>query len=189
MSKGLTPVIAMILLLMMTVAAAGASFYWLIRIQGELQGGTQQFQEQTFERMTSNVNWQDATHYGSVQENQTLNITLLNTGTTKIPINTDSTSPKTQWTLLDSEQDIICTTDFSNKTSDVLCTTGCASDLAIKELRLLTIFWNGTAGSPCDLNVPNNANTTYPDDTLIYAKLNFNGKATASGTFRVDRTT
>ena len=38
MRKGLTPVIAMILLLMMTVAAAGASFYWLLGLQGELQG-------------------------------------------------------------------------------------------------------------------------------------------------------
>ena len=61
MRKGLTPVIAMILLLMMTVAAAGASFYWLLGLQGELQGGTQQFQEQTFERMTSDVQWMSAT--------------------------------------------------------------------------------------------------------------------------------
>ncbi len=185
MSKGITPVVAMILLLMMTVAAAGSSFYWLIRIQGDLQGSTQQFQEQTFERMTSNVNWQDATHYGSNATNQTLKITLLNTGTTKIPINNGATSPKAQWTLLDSEQDIICTTDFSDMGTDVTCTSGCTgTDLAIKELRLITLNWNTT--SPCDLNVASNA--TYPDDTLIYAKINFNGKATASGTFRVDRT-
>ena len=181
MSKGITPIVAMILLLMMTVAAAGTSFYWLIRIQGELQGGTQQFQGQTFERMTSNVNWQDATFNATNHTNQYLEIVLLNTGTTKIPINTDSTSPKSQWTLLDSEQDIICTTDFSNTSTDVLCTTGCTIDLAIKELRSITLNWSDSS-SPCDLS----DSTTYPDDTLIYAKINFNGKATASGTFRVD---
>lgn len=183
MRKGLTPVIAMILLLMMTVAAAGASFYWLIRLQGELQGGTQQFQEQTFERMTSHVEWQSSTHNGTDDSNQTLKITFLNTGTTKIPINSDSTSPKSQWSLLDSEQDIICTTDFSDMGTDVLCVDGCTSDLALKELRTIELNWNTT--SDCDLNV--GSNTTYPEDSLIYAKINFNGKTTASGTFRIDR--
>ena len=94
MSKGLTPVIAMILLLMMTVAAAGASFYWLLRIQGELQGGTQQFQEQTFEQMTSVVGWQTATYKnGTVAgDADQLTITVVNRGTTKIPIDNTSSS-------------------------------------------------------------------------------------------------
>jgi len=37
--RGISPVIAIILLLMMTVAVAGAAFYWLTRIQGQMQGG------------------------------------------------------------------------------------------------------------------------------------------------------
>ena len=81
--KGITPIIAIILLLMMTVAAAGASFYWLVKIQGELQGGTSQFQEQTFERMSSSVAWQDGDYNRTTR---LLTITLLNTGTTDIPV-------------------------------------------------------------------------------------------------------
>ncbi len=53
--KGITPVIAVILLLMMTVAAAGAAFYWLVKIQGQMQGGTEQYEERSFERMASTV--------------------------------------------------------------------------------------------------------------------------------------
>jgi len=175
MSKGLTPVIAMILLLMMTVAAAGASFYWLIKIQGELQGGTQQFQEQTFERMTSNVAWQDSTFDRTTR---ILSINILNTGTTKIPIANQTTAPNAQWTLLDSEQDIICTSNWnSTATSNdhVYCTSGCDSELGLKELRLIKLTL--TDGKDCDIDAKSN-------DSLIYAKISFSGKTTASGTFR-----
>ena len=55
MSKGLTPVVAMILLLMMTVAAAGASFYWLIKIQGELQGGTHDIVDEQTDKWVESV--------------------------------------------------------------------------------------------------------------------------------------
>lgn len=182
MRKGLTPVIAMILLLMMTVAAAGASFYWLLGLQGELQGGTQQFQEQTFERMTSDVQWMSATfeRNGTGDDNGTLMLTIMNTGTTKIPINNGSTSPKVQWTLYDSEQDFICTADWSLTNNVVICNSGCTSELALKEVRTINLTVDGN--DTCSLN----STTLYPDDTLIYTDISFSGKTTASGTFRVD---
>ncbi len=175
--KGLTPVVAMILLLMMTVAAAGASFYWLVRIQGELQGGTQQFQEQTFERMTSNVAFQDSSYN---RTSEVLTLALLNTGTTKIPISNSGTNPKTLWTLLDSEQDILCSSDWSkldsdsDGTNDTECLTGCGSDLPLKGLRLVTL---NLTNSECDIS-------SQANDTLIFAKITFSGKTTAAGTFR-----
>ncbi len=176
--KGLTPVVAMILLLMMTVAAAGASFYWLVRIQGELQGGTQQFQEQTFERMTSNIAFQDSSYNRTREE---LTIALLNTGTTKIPISNSGTNPKTLWTLLDSEQDILCSSDWSKQdsdsdgTNDTECTSGCGSDLALKELRLVKL---NLTNSECDIS-------SQANDTLIFVKITFSGKTTSAGTFRI----
>jgi len=65
--KGITPIIAVILLLMMTVAAAGAAFFWLTRIQGELQGGAEQYEETVFERIASDVGWQDANYNSSTE--------------------------------------------------------------------------------------------------------------------------
>ena len=182
MRKGLTPVIAMILLLMMTVAAAGASFYWLLGLQGELQGGTQQFQEQTFERMTSDLQWMSATfeRNGASDDNGTLMLTVMNTGTTKIPVNNVSTSPNVMWTLYDSEQDFICTSDWSFSTNDVICQSGCVSEIGLKEVRTINLTVDGLGS--CSLN----STTIYPDDTLIYADISFSGKTTASGTFRVD---
>ena len=171
MSKGLTPVIAMILLLMMTVAAAGASFYWLLRIQGELQGGTQQFQEQTFEQMTSVVGWQSAT-YTPLTEN--LQITIVNRGTTKIPIDNESTSGGVQWFLQDNEQEHVCTSDWDGTL--VKCNYGCIdeSDLLVNELRTINL----TLKSTCKVN------TTIAEDQLMFATIYFGGKATASGQFR-----
>jgi hypothetical protein len=107
-----------------------------------------------------------------------LTINILNTGTTKIPIANQSTSPKAQWTLLDSEQDIICTSDWngSQTTGDnIHCWSGCDSVLGLKELRLIKLELKN--GQDCDLDTQSN-------DSLIYAKISFSGKTTASGTFR-----
>jgi len=41
MKRGITPIIAIILLLMMTVAVSGAMFYWLSRVQGQTQGAVE----------------------------------------------------------------------------------------------------------------------------------------------------
>ena len=168
MSKGLTPVIAMILLLMMTVAAAGASFYWLLGIQGELQGGTQQFQEQTFEQMTSVVGWQSATY---TEDPDFLLITIVNRGTTKIPID-NAASSGVQWLLLDNEQEHVCTSDWTNTTNKTICNSGCGTDLAVRELRTI------------NLTLQNACNITTINDQLFFATIYFGGKATASGQFR-----
>ena len=173
MSKGLTPVIAMILLLMMTVAAAGASFYWLLRIQGELQGGTQQFQEQTFEQMTSVVGWQSATFHNVSGENELI-LTIANRGTTKIPIDNESSSG-VQWLLLDNEQSHVCTSNWNN--TNVKCNSGCIGDgdLLVNELRTINLTLKGA----CNLTAQGIA-----EDQLMFATIYFGGKATASGQFR-----
>ena len=174
MSKGLTPVIAMILLLMMTVAAAGASFYWLLRIQGELQGGTQQFQEQTFEQMTSVVGWQSA---NMNESSESLTIVLVNRGTTKIPVD-NATSSGVQWVLLDNEQEHVCTSDWQTSTGKVVCLSGCGTDIGVNELREVSIKLTGT----CNVT-PTHANAI-ASDSLMFASMYFGGKASASGQFR-----
>ena len=171
--RAITPIIAIILLLMMTVAAAGASFYWLVKIQGELQGGTTQFQEQSFERMSSSVAWQDGDYN---RTHQYLTISLLNTGTTDIPIDNSSTVPKVQWSLLDSDQKVHCSSDWA---SSVNCTSGCGTELEQSELRLIKLNLSnaGKVGvGPCSI-------FTKANDSLWFAKISFSGKATTAGTF------
>ena len=51
--RGITPIIAIILLLMMTVAIGGAMFYWLSRIQHQQQGTVENSQKQLFETLSS----------------------------------------------------------------------------------------------------------------------------------------
>lgn len=54
--KGITPVIAIVLLLMMTVAAAGLAYMWVIGVQQEAQTGietqVQQIQQQAAAQLT-----------------------------------------------------------------------------------------------------------------------------------------
>jgi len=51
--RGITPIIATILVVMMTVAAAGAMFFWLTRIQGTGQGAVEESQTTLLERMSA----------------------------------------------------------------------------------------------------------------------------------------
>jgi flagellin-like protein len=170
--KGMTPIVAIILLLMMTVAAAGTSFYWLIKIQSEMQGGTEQYQENVFERLASTVNWLDA-DYNSTEEN--LTIYLQNVGTTDIPLDDSTTDPTTTWILKDSEQVTVCESKLDGVGTNVNCVDGCGSstNLGPSSSTSIKLELDGTA---CAID-------GYADDTLMKVTLFFSGKATTSGTF------
>lgn len=168
----MTPIVAIILLLMMTVAAAGTSFYWLIKIQSEMQGGTEQYQENVFYRLASAVNWLDA-DYNSTAE--TLTIYMQNVGTTDVPLDNSSTDPTTTWILKDSEQVTVCESKFDGVGTNVDCVAGCGPNTVLKPSASSSITLNLT-GSACDIS-------GYADDTLMRATIYFSGKATTSGTF------
>lgn len=173
--KAMTPIVAIILLLMMTVAAAGTSFYWLVKIQSEMQGGTEQYQENVFDRLASTVNWLDA-DYNSTAGN--LTIYLQNVGTTEIPLDNSSTDPTTTWILKDSEQVTVCESKWGSAdgtSTNPNCTLGCGPTTTLKASATTSIalMLNDSA---CEI-------TSYADDTLMRATIFFSGEATTSGTF------
>jgi flagellin-like protein len=170
--KGITPIVAIILLLMMTVAAAGTSFYWLIKIQSQMQGGTEQYQENVFDRLASTVNWLDA-DYNSTAE--TLTIYLQNVGTTDIALDNSTTDPTTTWILKDSEQTTVCESKFDGVGTNVDCYTGCGSTTELSSSGSTSIALNLT-NTGCDIS-------GYADDTLMRATIFFSGDATTAGTF------
>lgn len=178
--RGITPIIATILLLMMAVAAAAASFYWLVKIQGQMQGGAEQYEEKSFERMASKVNWIDAKYNGSGTHPQHGNLTLYiqNVGTTTIPLDAGSTDPTTSIIIKDKNQDVICSEKLDGSGSAPKCTSGCGGNLDPNALAKLIIKLNGT-GSSCN----SIGSGTYADDALFYITLYFSGKATTAGTF------
>jgi flagellin-like protein len=53
--KGITPIVAIILIIMITVAAAGAMFFWITRIQNQGQGAVENSQSMLLERMATCV--------------------------------------------------------------------------------------------------------------------------------------
>ena len=170
--KGITPIIAIILLLMMTVAAAGAAFFWLTRIQGQLQGGAETYQARVFETMASQVNIDDVTYY-SMDDDGYENITIIlrNSGGTDIPISTTSSPPTTSWIFKDSNDNLICSGDWSGSTTS--CGSGCDSGLDVGEMQLLILNINS---SDCSI-------LSYSNETLFSFTIDFSGKTTASGAF------
>jgi len=87
--KGITPIIAVVLSLMMTVAAAGAAYFWMTTIQSRIQS-----------QIGSQVVGGATTQYGALKiistscinssPNDVINITIQNTGTQSISSGTTS---------------------------------------------------------------------------------------------------
>jgi flagellin-like protein len=188
--KAITPIIAVILLLMMTVAAAGGAFYWTSRVQGQMQGGTESYQSQLFERMAGKVEVQMA-QYAENSTIQNLSIFFKNTGNIKVPIVNSSDVPTTTWILKDPNQKIVCSTNWntSRNSNSVSCIEGCgasgtSADLDISEIQKVVLefanFADATKNktSSCLINT-----STYATGALFSFTVDFGGKATATGSF------
>ena len=170
--RGISPVIAIILLLMMTVAVAGAAFYWLTRIQGQMQGGVESFESNLFENIASNIEVIDA-DYSSANENITMY--LQNTGNKKIPLVKRSTFPTTTWILRDQNGVAVCSSDWSGEGTAVSCATGCGANVKIDigEIKTATV---NTAGTKCDIS-------GYGGGKVFHFIVDFSGEASAGGSF------
>ncbi|MGC8940713.1 MAG: archaellin/type IV pilin N-terminal domain-containing protein [Candidatus Nanoarchaeia archaeon] len=172
-NKGITPIIAIILLLMMTVAVAGAAFFWLTRIQNQLQGGVESFQSTSLTQMASRVEVLDADYVKSTSY-ANLTIFLQNTGNTKIPLPNSSTYPTTTWILKDENGVAKCSSDWSGA-AGVNCTEGCGSNILIDVGQIKKVVLNISSGSSCWLGEASGR--------LYSFTIDFSGKTTTSGSF------
>ncbi len=152
---------------MMTVAAAGAAFYWITKIQGQMMGGTEQYEEKSFERLASTVviisNAYDA-------GTETLSVYFQNLGTTTIPMSNDTTDPTTIMKMANSDSNIVCAEKIAT-----FC-TGCGGNLGPQGTQKISLALSGTN---CDLSSQING-------TSIYLDFFLSGKATASTSFTLD---
>jgi len=171
--KGLTPIIAVILLLMMTVAAAGAAFFWFIRVQGELQGGSEQFSQELSKKVSSKAEVVLAEYQYESSGNGNITFVVKNTGSSKISLVNASTSPTTTWILQDSDQKVICSEDWANAPSK--CHSGCGGDLGVSSVGTIILDLTGA----CDIS----SEATYPNGTVFYYKVDFSGQTATGGSF------
>ena len=159
---------------MMTVAAAGAGFFWFIRIQSELQGGTESYSGNLAEKVASKVDVVVADYSGSNQ----VDIYLQNNGNSAVPVKRGSSSPTTTFILQDSSQDVICSEYLGTSSSDdAYCSSGCNDDLGISELQKIRLALKSSGD--CDIS----SATTYPNGTIFSFKLDFSGQSGTGGQF------
>jgi flagellin-like protein len=165
-SKGITPIISIILLLMMTIAVAGGAFFWLTRIQNQLQGGVESYQATTLTQMASRVDVLSANYDG-----ENLTIHLQNTGNTKIPLTNTSTYPTTTWILRDENQIAKCSTTWSS--TDTKCISGCGENAQLDVGQMAEV----------KLNLTGSCKITSAGGKLYSFTIDFSGKTTTSGSF------
>ena len=172
--KGISPVIAVILLLMMTVAVAGAAFFWLSRIQGQMQGGVESYQGKIFENIAAKVDVIDA-DYAGVSGTENLTVFFHNTGNSKIPVSDASSFPTTTWILKDSDQVAICSANWGGGTNQTTCTEGCGTSTLIDVGEMHKVVLR-LSSSSCSLS-------SKPSGTVFTFTVDFSGKTTTSGSF------
>jgi flagellin-like protein len=172
--KGISPVIAIILLLMMTVAVAGAAFFWLSRIQNQLQGGVESFQGTIFTQISAAVDVVDA-DYINASGNENLTIFFQNTGNTKVPVSNSAVFPTTTWILRDSDQVARCSTNWNGTAPNVGCVIGCSPTTEIEVGQIHQVRLD-LAGSACSL-------IGFGNGTVFSFTADFSGKTTSSGSF------
>lgn len=170
--RGITPIIAVIMLLMMAISTASGLFYWLSRVQNQQQGAVESFQGTLFESLIASVDILSA-KYGDQQQN--LSIVLQNTGNLKLSLTNTSNKPTTEWVLFDSDQKAVCATDWSGTSDNVKCISGCGLTTQLEVGQIQTILLNLT-GSACTVQgVINNS--------VLSFSIDFSGKTTTTGSF------
>jgi flagellin-like protein len=167
--KGITPVIAVILLLMMTVAAAGAAFFWFVRIQSEMQGGTESYQQELGEKVSANVEVV-ATQLSAAN----LKIYLKNNGNVNVPLDASTNKPTTNWLLFDANSNIICSSDWN---SGPAACAACATDASLEIGEIQEVILALT--DPCD----DITDSTYNNGTMFSYMIDFSGVTGTGGTF------
>jgi flagellin-like protein len=177
-SKGITPIISVILLLMMTVAIAGAAFFWTQRMQNQMQGGIESYQSTMLTQMSSKADIYDA-DYNTTTEN--LTIFIQNTGNTKIPIRDCCSWPRTDWILKNSNQVAICATDWAGGTAandSADCVEGCTGGGNVDYINVGQIYKVilNLNYSLCDIG-------SYSGGEVFSFTIDFSGQTTTSGTF------
>jgi len=168
--KAVTPTIAIIILLFITVSAAGAAFYWLNLIEDQLKaqkninvkeyGGA----ENVLEVLASRYD----------EDSDNLILFVKNAGSETIPVKTDPAVPTTLW-VLKGEKSVICSTDWSGNDNAPVCKEGCSRKIASGELRKI-VLENLDQDSLCNV-------VSQQPGQLIFYTIDFSGKAMATGGF------
>ena len=164
---------------MMTVAGAGAAFFWFVRIQSEMQGGTESYSEQLSEKIAARIDISEI-DYSHTTDN--LSIVARNNG--NVPISASSSD--ITFILKDYNNNIICNVKLNSSNSDndtqttddeIYC-TGCSGNINIKSTKSLTLDMSNVTYNPCYMNP-----ATYGNDTVFTVKMDFSGVAASGGQF------
>jgi flagellin-like protein len=171
-NKGITPIIAVILLLMMTVAIAGAAFFWISRMQNQMQGGVESYQSTIFTQIASRVDVIDADCSAGGTYCANLTIFFQNTGNTKIDVDNSTDFPTTTWILKNENQAARCSSNWTSAPTNCIDGCGSAVQMDVGEIHRVVLSLSGA----CDIN------STDVGKVFSFTA-DFSGKTTASGSF------
>ena len=162
--KGITPIIAVILLLMMTIAGGAAAFFWFVRMQSEMQGGAETYNEDLRARISSRVEIAST----DVQGTENITLYLQNQGTKTI----DLDNSEMTMILKNSDNNVVCSSilNDANTLECVDSTCGASVTLTKNEIKAIKITMHDN-------------NCTVESNSLYYFTIDFAGETATGGRF------
>jgi flagellin-like protein len=166
--KGITPTIAILILLSVTISSAGSAFYWLNNIQSTITS-----EHERFDVVDFSVTGAEVGILASDLEQTQLTIFIKNIGKEIIAVRSSAETPTTAWLLKDVDDKVICASDWSGQGNGPICQQGCDQDLAPGELRKIIL---GNLDGLCNI-------VDKPTDSVFLYEIDFSGATKSEGSF------
>ena len=167
--KAMTPMLAVVVLLIITVSVSGGAFFWLNKIQGQISQ-EEDLQVRTIGTDSSKV---DVVASEYDVNNNKLTLFLQNLGQTTVPLASSASVPTTIWVVKDQRQSVLCSCDWSGKDNGPVCLEGCNKAIAGGEI-LKVVIGNVGPGTLCNIG-------GQASGSLLTLTIDFGGKAVATG--------
>jgi len=167
--KAISPIIAIVILLTVTVSSASSAFFWLNKIQGQITGEEERFEVVSFELEGAEVEVLDTDF---TPQNELL-MFIQNSGEEPIIISSTTDAPTTVWLLKDANDQVICSSDWSGVGNAPICKQGCNEELAPGEIRKVIL---GNLDGMCNV-------VGKPTDSIFVYEIDFGGITKVESSF------
>ncbi len=157
MKRAISNVIALVLIIMMTLAISASAFYWIMKIQGQMQGAGDESQDKFSDRVVGELNIVNI-NYNINTDN--VKIVLENSGGRKIEQIGDAGD-----TLVISSGSFSCSLPFNSSTCDV-----CPIALDVNEIITMNLLFGGTDCANLEIGTEY---SIYFGSSEVHAQTNF----------------
>ncbi len=172
MKKGLSTLVAALLLIMIIVSLGAFVAYWVYGYSDKSFGSIDNLQSSILLGDEGKITVLNSEYSFN---SEILTLTLRNSGSIPIPLDNSSKFPATTWILQHTNGRLVCNTNWDGTDNAIACFKGCGANIELDTGKIQNIDLN-LSGTACDLSI-------WENFTIYEFAIDFSGKAQAKGLF------